>query len=93
MAKTKTKNEDLESWMQETTQGHSKGRAKSDDWPDKVIEEIKYVLKCNDAGTHKITIKDMIARMETVHGVSATTHDLRHFASSVLKRRSWSQVS
>ena len=73
MAKTKTKNEDLESWMQKTTQGHSKGRAKSDDWPDKVIEEIKYVLKFNlyprDASGIPDQFTDMLARRLYVHQV------------------------
>lgn len=95
MAKTTRSNkkkvdDSLKDWMKQKTEERNHGRAKCDDWPEAVVEEIKYVLACNDKGTHKITIKDMITRMRDVHKVEATTHDLRHFASNVLKRHSWS---
>jgi len=96
MAKSKKSpksDNNLEAWVQQKTQEHAQGRARCDDWPDKVVDEIKFVLKCNDEGKSKITIKDMMGRLRDVHGIESTSHDFRHFACQVLKRHSWSKKS
>lgn len=87
-----SKKPDLETWMKQKTIEKSHGKARCYEWPSKVVEEIKFVLECNDKGTHKITLRDMVDRIREVHGIEATIGDLRLFSTAVLNRKSWSQA-
>lgn len=89
MAKRTENNQEFNAWIKTTTAEKGRSRSRCDTWPENVTAEIKKVIAGNDRGSCNITMRDMMARMKEAHGVEATQHDLRHYATSILGRKSW----
>lgn len=81
----------LDAWLAEQSTNRRQGYAAEWlAWPDAALEEVRAVLKLNDAGKARVSMPAMVGRLRDAHGVSATRHNIMPFLRS-LGRSGWTK--